>query len=80
MAPSTMLLTFSSKLHDTRAATGFNPKALLTEAGRAVLSSLEEEAANEAETLHPTEATEAAIATELLQANAAHTRTHDCRK
>jgi len=62
LAPSTMLLTFSSKLHDTRDAAGLTPKALLTEVGRTLFSSLELQGASDAETLHPTDATEAAIA------------------
>ena len=62
LAPSTTLLTFSSKLHEKRAAAGLRPKAVLTDAERTVwaLSSLEVEAKDD--TLHPTEATEAAMA------------------
>ena len=63
LAPSTTLLTFSSKLQETRETAGLRPKALLTDTGRTVwvFSNLEVDA-KEADTLHPTEATEAAMA------------------
>lgn len=63
LAPSTTLLTFSSKLQDTRAAAGVKPNALLREADLMVctFSSLEFEA-KATDVLHEAEATEAAMA------------------
>jgi hypothetical protein len=67
LAPSTMLRTLSSREQETREEAGLRPKAEVRDTGRALwdLSSLEEEA-REAETLHPTEATEAAIAEDFV--------------
>lgn len=61
MPASTAARTFSSKLQETRAAAGFTPKALATEAEWVALWSLLVWRVSEAEALHPTDAMDAAI-------------------